>query len=144
MTTINIIALFCALVSAVAAAISAGLTYRIAKSTKKDELQQKLNDILKLGIQYPQFENKAFTSQWKDKQNQEEYLRYDMYCNLIYNYLHDVYDFYDGDKSKIEDFLDVRNWVRIHEENWKNPVDKYENIDGYDKPFRDFINNYLD
>ncbi len=74
----------------------------------------------------------------------EAYLRYDMYCNMLFNFLHHVYEFYGGNKNKIESYIDIKTWIRIHRYNWQNPAVAHENIDGYDEPFRNFINSYLE
>lgn len=151
-TTITLISVLATLASTIAAAISAMQAYRANKIIEKSNrncayqrLIDNLNIILQLGIQYPYFEDKKFTSQWTmyKNSNDEKYMRYDNYCNLIYNYWHDVYNFFDGNRAEIENYLDIKNWIRTHEYNWSNPVEEYENLDGYDKEFRDFINYYI-
>jgi predicted transcriptional regulator len=149
MTTMISIA---SLISAIAAAVSAYFSCKNSKTTlnlfekeKYEKLKEELNKIIEISIKYPYVESKNFTSKWLEykESDDEQYLRYDMYCNRFYNHLHNVCEHFDYDKQKIEDFVDVKSWIRLHKLNWQNPVDDNENIDGYDKPFRDYINSYL-
>jgi hypothetical protein len=119
--------------------------YFLYKKEKRKELTDELNKIIEIAIIYPYVESKNFTSKWEANKDSddEKYLRYDMYCNRLYNHLHNVCKFFKYNKQKIEDFVDIKTWIRIHRQNWLNPVDENENIDGYDKKFRDFINSYL-
>lgn len=137
------------IISAVIAACSFTLPLvincRHRKRDKQASFDNRLDTIIKLGIEYPYFENKTFTKEWtqyKDNQN-EKYLRYDNYCNIVFNFLHSVCEYYKYDKRKIENYIDIKNWIRMHEDNWANPIDPHENIDGYDEKFRTFINAYL-
>jgi len=141
---ISVLSAIAAAVSAVFSAISSNTTLTLYKKEKKEKLIDKLNRILEIGIEYPYLESKDFTSKWDNYKltGDEKYLRYDMYCNLLYNYLHDVWEYFNHDKKKVEEFVDIKNWIRIHKNNWLNPVDKNENIDGYDDEFRLFINTY--
>ena len=134
-----------AAVSAFYSAKSSKTTLELYKKEKLEKLGDDLNRILELGIQYPYFENKSFTQNWlaSKSSNDERYLRYDIYCNLIFNYLQNVWTHFEYDKTKIEEFVDIKTWIRIHKQNWLNPVEENENIDGYDEKFRQFINSYI-
>ena len=77
------------------------------------------------------------------EKNDASYMRYDIYCNLLFNFLSELYDFYNGDRVKIENFCDIKTWIRMHQLNWKYPIDPNENIDGYTQKFRDFIYSYI-
>jgi hypothetical protein len=120
-------------------------TVKIENQKKEDQFVYDLNRIIQIGIEYPYLENKTFTEKWNEFRhtNDEHYLRYDMYCNLIFNFLAQLYSYYNKDKQKVECFVDVKSWIRLHKYNWKNPVDENENIDGYDEDFRKFINSYI-
>lgn len=140
-----LISTLAAAASAVFAAISTIMTYRLYRKERLQKLNEKLDRVIEIGIQYPYVENANFISKWlENREGQDEkYLRYDMYCNLLFNFLVAVYDHFDGDKKDIENFVDVKTWVRLHQLNWKNPVDPNENIDGYSQEFRRFINSYI-
>ena len=115
------------------------------KKERYERLNAELNKLIEIAIQYPYVESKRFTSKWGDNKDSdcEQYLRYDMFCNRLYNHLHNVCKHFNYNKRKIEDFVDIKSWIRLHRQNWLNPVDENENIDGYDKKFRDFINSYI-
>ncbi|MEG0107786.1 MAG: hypothetical protein RR705_02905 [Lachnospiraceae bacterium] len=131
--------------SAFFAAVSTIMTYRLYRKERLQRLNEQLDRVIEIGIQYPYVENANFISKWlENREGQDEkYLRYDMYCNLLFNYLAGVFDYFGGNKKKVENFVDVKTWVRAHQLNWKNPVDPNENIDGYGPKFREFINSYI-
>ncbi len=112
---------------------------------KLDDLTKRMDSLIKLAIEYPYLEDKKFISEWNEKKDSgdERYLRYDNYCNILFNYLHAVCEYYKYDKKKIEEYVDIKSWIRNHKDNWNNPVDPFENINGYDEKFRNFINSYL-
>ncbi|MDZ4196160.1 MAG: hypothetical protein U1C51_02800, partial [Candidatus Izemoplasmatales bacterium] len=64
------------------------LIFRLSmKKSNLDGLRAQLADVLKIAVQYPQLESEGFTSKWsqiKDTDN-EHYIRYDNYCNLVFN-----------------------------------------------------------
>lgn len=132
-------------VCAITAGVSAYLSYYFKQSDKKDALDKELNRILDIVVQYPYFEYTYFTNDWINhrEENDEKYLRYDIYCNMVYNFLHHVFVFYNGRKNLIEEYIDVKSWIRVHKQNWQYPRDSNENIDGYDDAFRNFINSYI-
>lgn len=134
-----------AAVSAWQAKKSAVQTNEIAKRNEHNELDKRLDEILKIAIQYPYLESKAFTKEWNHKKGSDDirYIRYDNFCNLVFNYIYKVYLTFNKDKTKVENYIDVKNWIYLHEDNWKNPIDPHENIEGYDLEFRQFINNYI-
>ena len=150
--TATIITICIGATSAIAAAVSAIFSYKSSKTTlelfqkeKHAQLHDELNKIIEIAIEYPYVESKKFTVHWNENKDSEDerYLRYDMYCNRLYNHLHNVFVFFEHDKQKIEDFVDIKSWIRLHKQNWQNPADENENIDGYDKEFRDYINSYI-
>ena len=134
-----------AAVSAWQAKKSAKQTNEIAQRNEHSELDKRLDEILKIAIQYPYLESKEFTKQWNAKKVSDDirYIRYDNFCNLVFNFIHKVYETFDKDKSKIENYIDVKNWIYLHEDNWRYPIEPHENIEGYDESFRRFINNYI-
>jgi hypothetical protein len=149
---LQLLAVVVSSISAIAAATSAyysakssKITLDLYKSERKEKLFDDLDQILEIGIEYPYLESKEFTSKWNNYRgtDDEKYLRYDMYCNRIFNYLSRVYSHFNKDKKKIEEFLEVKSWVRTHKYNWLNPSDENENIDAYDQDFRTFINSYI-
>jgi hypothetical protein len=135
--------------AAIATLISSGVATCVAIwITSRNELKSlndQLDGIIKIAIQYPYLENKAFADSWdtnRDSQD-EKYLRYDNYCNLIFNYLERLCTYYKFDKEKIEKHLNVRDWIRVHKQCWLNPSTPFENTDSYSTAFKTFIEAYL-
>lgn len=127
-------------------AISQGVYIWMSKKKEKEEkLQEELNALLELTVQYPYLEHPTITEHWIENKDKAlpRFMRYDQFCNLLFNHLSHVYNFYEGNVNKIENFVDVKSWVRLHEQNWKSPLIRHENRDAYDKDFRDFIDDYL-
>ena len=99
--TISLITCITAAISALIAGISAYLAYRFKRADGKAELEKELDRILEIGIQYPRFEYEPFTSDWVNHRGEDNdiYLRYDIYCNLLFNFLHHVFEYYDPSEN---------------------------------------------
>lgn len=141
--------LFSLLVAVCAFVLPLVINRRYRAKDKIEALDNRLDSIIHIGIEYPYLEDIRFTSKWEEKRDTtedkeyERYQRYDNYCNVVFNFLHSVCENFKYDKTKIEDYIDIKNWVRVHESNWKRPVTKFENVDGYDEEFRKLIDSYL-
>lgn len=121
----TLIAAICAASSAKYSRRSLEATMKIENEKKEDLFKHDLNRIIEIGIEYPYLESRPFSEKWIQfmHSKDERYLRYDMFCNLIFNYLSQLFDYCKGDKNKVEEFVDVKSWVRLHKYNWQNPVD---------------------
>lgn len=134
----------------ITAAILAGMQWywnnQLKRRDEEVDLHKRLESILQLTITYPYLEDESITKHWNENMNSdsEKFMRYDQFCNILFNYLEDVYKFYNGDVEKIESFLDVRSWINLHKQIWKNPKFPGENTYGYCREFRDFLNSYLE
>lgn len=130
------------LISALTATL---VNFWMSKNNKKKGLDDQLDGILKIAIQYPFLESEHFTSSWTPKfdRNEEKYLRYDIYCTLLFNFLCRVAEHFKYDKKRIENYIGIKDWVRLHAEYWNHPTSSYENIDTYDNRFVDLVNSYL-
>lgn len=127
-------------ISALTASIVSLLIYR--KNAKR-ALDEQLDKIIQIAIQYPYLEDYNFTQTWDpSKVSEEKYLRYELYCNLVFNYLERVTENYYR-KKKISSFLNAKDWTRLHSKCWKNPTSPYENIDSYSKKFRQIFNEWI-
>lgn len=115
------------------------------RANERKNLDRQLDDLLKIALNYPYLESSKFVSCWNDQKDQEDekFIRYDLYCNLLFNYLARLAEYHKFDKEKIDKHISAKDWVRFHKDNWLNPYDSYENIDSYDKKFRDIINEYI-
>ncbi len=137
--------LISAIIAAVISAIvSIFITSMGNKFTQKKDLDNQLDSILKLAFDHPELETISETKKWKDVDKTTiESQRYELYATMVFNYLERVCKFYKYKTSKIEKYLDVKSWVRIHKEYWEHPTVEHENQDVYEKKFRDIINSYI-
>jgi len=129
----------------IATIISTLVTLILNKTNYKRELDNQLDAILKLAIQYPYLENREFTNNWTSKYDlsDEKLSRYEIYATMVFNYLLRLSKYYNYNVKKIEKYLAVKEWVRIHKKYWYDPTVPNENIDTYDPPFRKLVEDYL-
>lgn len=127
-----------AVVSAtISAAVSWGITAWSLRKKDKSELDAELSDILKIGIDHPFFEVESFTQSWKPAlvKTDERYAAYDLYATLVFNYLEKYCRYRDFDEKEFLSELDTRNWILVHKNYWRNPINPFENKDAYDSRF---------
>lgn len=129
----------------ISAITSACVALFIAKSNSMKHLEDQLDGVLKIAIQYPYLESKDFTNTWTSgyDRNDERALRYEVYCTLVFNFMSSVADYFKYDEKKIDDFVALKAWVRIHAKYWKDPTEAYENVDTYDRRFVELVEGYL-
>jgi hypothetical protein len=134
-----------AIATLISAGTSASISLLINGNNKKKSLDDQLDGILKIAIQYPYLESEPFCKGWTPTFNKEDekYLRYEVYCILMFNFLCRISHHYKFDKKKIENYIAIKEWVRLHATYWNNPASSYENVDNYDTKFVDLINSYL-
>jgi len=133
-----------AIATIVSAATSASVTLLIAKSNTKKSLDDQLDGLLKISIQYPYLESDSYTSTWKSNHDgDEKHERYEHYCTLLFNYLSRVCSHHKHNKKKIEDYVAIKTWIRCHKLYWKDPTDPYGTRDEYDPKFVAIVNSYI-
>lgn len=134
-----------AIATIVSGVTSAVVALFIASRNSKKAIDDQLDGILKIAIQYPYLESKDFTNTWSSKydRSDEKALRYEVYCTLVFNFMTRICDYYKYDKNKIEQHIAIKQWARIHCKYWYDPTEAYENVDTYDKQFVDLIEGYL-
>jgi hypothetical protein len=129
----------------ISSCIAAGLTLYFNRRNEIRTLNDQLDNIIKIAIQHPYLENSAFLRTWKDNRHSEEekYLRYDLYCTLLFNFLERFCLYFKCHEGRIQRRLAVKEWVRLHKDYWLYPQDNFENVDGYREEFRDLVKGYL-
>ena len=134
-----------AIATLIAVFVTVIVNLNINRQNHRQLLNQRLYDILKMALQHPKFESKSFTDKWTSKhdENDDEALRYELYATIVFNYLEDLFKFYNFNEKKIEKELAVKDWVRIHGKYWYDPTIPNENIDKYDKKFVEIVDKYL-
>jgi hypothetical protein len=134
-----------AIATVISSVIATLVSVLLNRRSEKKSLDSQLNCIIDIAIQYPYLENKVFTENWISKYDpsDEKALRYELYATRVFNYLSLFAKFHNYNIKKIEKELAVQAWVRLHKKYWYDPTVPNENIDTYDKPFVDLVNNYL-
>lgn len=124
---------------------STTVTLILSRQNRKRILDDQLDGILKIGVQYPYLESKHFTETWSSNydKNDESYLRYEVYCTMVFNFLARLSSFYKFNVTKIENHIAIKPWVRIHRNYWYDPTEAYDNVDSYDEKFSQLIESYL-
>jgi len=119
---------------------------KVKQSSEEARLNEQLFNILKTQIEYPYLEHIQFANAWTREKAMEslDHQRYDSYCCMLFNFMWQIYELYDGDRSKIEGFFAVAEEVKIHKIWWQNPINPRDNIDGYDEKFRIYINSVIE
>lgn len=134
-----------AIATIISAATSATVTLYINRGNKMKYLDDQLDMLLKTALQYPYLENPNFIKTWNENKEsgKDEYLRYDLYCNLLFNFFSRLALHFNYNKDKIDNYISAKEWIRLHKDCWINPMNSFENIDSYDKKFKQLINEYL-
>lgn len=134
-----------AIATIISAATSATVTLYINRSNRIKYLDDQLDSLLKIALQYPYLENPDFIKTWNNNKEsgKDEYLRYDLYCTLLFNFISRLATHYNYKRAKIDDYIAAKDWIRLHKEYWLNPVNTFENVDSYDKKFKQLITEYL-
>jgi hypothetical protein len=119
---------------------------KLKLSSETARLNEQLFNILKIQIKYPFLEHTKFTQEWSSKKakNELDYQRYDSYCCMLFNFMWQVYELYNGDKEKIKYFFTVAEEIEIHKLWWKDPLNPRDNIEGYNGNYRKYINSIID
>lgn len=134
-----------AIASVVSTFVATSVTLRINKSNKKKVLEDQLDSILKIAIQHPYLESTLFTETWTVNKNStaKKYLRYEIYCNLVFNYMERLCDYYNYNERKISKHINLKDWIRVHKQCWENPSAPFENADGYPEKLKALLTKYL-
>ncbi|TCJ15236.1 hypothetical protein EZJ19_07975 [Parasulfuritortus cantonensis] len=134
-----------AIATLISAATSATITLLLTRLNSRKSLDEQLDAILKIAIQYPYLESKDFTSTWTSSynRNDEKALRYEVYCTLVFNYMSRLAKYHKYCEDKIDEHVALKPWARIHARYWRDPTEAYENVDTYDRPFVALVEGYL-
>lgn len=134
-----------AIATLISAITSAGVTLLLARLNGKKNLDDQLDAILKIAVQYPYLESKDFTNTWASSydRNDEKALRYEVYCTMVFNYMSRLADYYKYNEKKIQGHVALKPWARIHAKYWRDPTEAYDNVDNYNSCFTALIENYL-
>lgn len=120
--------------------------FHTSKTIKEEEarLNQNILEIIKISIEYPYLEDDSFCRKWdSNKNNDEQWQRYDNYCCIVFNLMEQIFKLYKGDKEKIEYFFATKEMIKRHKLWWHNPSGLFENLDGYDYKFQQYVKSFI-
>mgnify|MGYP001466640284 CR=1 FL=1 len=130
------------IISGFVSAIVAYLTVKFQNREKKRLfIEQTINEVLNISMEYPLLENDDFCAKWYLRDNCDiDRMRYENYCCRVFNLLERIWFFCGGNMEKINMIIYVEEWVLQHKIWWQ--MDIY-NIYGYKYDFRVFINGLI-
>jgi hypothetical protein len=134
-----------AIATIISTTTSASISLYINRANKTKYLDDQLDTLLKISLQYPYLENPEFIKTWNENKssNPDDYLRYDIYSTLLFNFFARLSEHFNYNKKKIDNYVAAKDWIRLHKDYWLNPIETFENIDSYDAKFKKIINEYL-
>jgi hypothetical protein len=134
-----------AIATTIACVVASALTLYLNRKNEVKSLHDQLDNILKIAIQHPYLESATFVKTWQHNKlsEDERYVRYDLYCTLLFNFLERFCRYFKYKEDDIQKMIKMKEWVRLHKDYWRSPMDEFENIDGYCKEFRDLIDDFL-
>lgn len=123
------------------------------RNNRKKFLDDKLFKLQEFSIKYPFFENPNYCNQWdllKEKfknetltnEEIEKLLQYDVYTEMLFNYIEECYNFHKCKEKMLAD-VDLKSWVRTHSAYWKNPLIDHSNQDTYNQKVCEIIDNWI-
>ncbi len=92
-------------------------------------------DILKTGMEYPKFRNQKYTSDYKNADDENEIIQYELYAFICCNFCETIID--KGDNALLETWGVVLEVEMSLHETWFNAE---ENKNKYKASFREQIN----
>ena len=118
---------------------------------KIKDLHDKLFQIQTVSINNPCLEDKKFIDGWNDfkkkyhnnyidltKDEKNLYLRYEQYCEMIFNLISNAYNI-----NCLDNEIEFKLWARSHREWWKSPLDEHTNRDTYGNELSDIIDTWV-
>jgi hypothetical protein len=117
-------------------------------ATEKGKLNQDLNQLLAMNMQYSFVEDTAFIVRWdkhkistRDVSSRDSSLKYEAYCTYVFNLLQNTAEYFHYDKEKISGFVDYYDLIDQHKGWWLRPALK--NPQSYPKEFTKFVSDYI-
>jgi len=118
------------------------------KSNRFNKLNSDLDKIVEYSIQYPYFEDEEYpTKNYRSDLNsgdlirREKALRYELFAIMNFNFIEDLYKYYNGNEEQMSDQTNFTEMIESHAEYWKYKIiEKNEN--GY-KIIKPLVNRTL-
>ena len=112
-------------------------------ANEKGRLNDSLNKLLDVNLQYPFVEDNSFIARWNKNRgsNSDSSLRYQAYCEYVFNFLQNTCEYFNYDKRKIADFVDINDLLAQHKDWWLMPEQK--DSQSYPEKFKLLVNQYI-
>lgn len=113
--------------------------YKQFNAEQIGRLDDNLNKILDVSLQYPYVNDSVFISRWnlnKDS-NSDSALRYNSYCEYTFDCLDNVADYFDYNLTKVNNYVDANDLI-IQQKGW---WDEKENQRSYSPEFVAMVNH---
>jgi hypothetical protein len=101
------------------------------------KLNSDLDRIVDFTIKYPYFDDPEYKNQYKADLQSEgikkraRTIRYNAFAIMNYNFVEDLYKYYEGDEEKMEEYCDFKELITNHRNYWYNLNENEKN--GYHK-----------
>ena len=134
----------------ISALISGTVAYIISKRNNrradKASLDNRYNEIIKMSYDNTDLEGTATPSNWEHHRKYDEgiYTRYHQYCKLLFKFLEDYSRYYNFNIKKIEESIDIEEWVNIHKYWWDKPYYVHERPKRYSKKFINMVDSLIE
>lgn len=126
---------------------------------KKFNEEKKIDDnLLKLqewSFNNPFLEDVHFIQGWNDFRKQyysnytylddtkiEKYLKYEQYCEAIFNLISNSYKYHKDEKKMLEQIA-FNDWAKVHKDWWNNPLEENSNKDTYERKLYFMIDSWM-
>jgi cell division protein FtsI/penicillin-binding protein 2 len=115
------------------------LNDRMIRNNRFQKLNSDLDRIVDYTIKYPYFDDIEYKKHYLKylkssvEKEKEMAIRYEAFAIMNFNFIEDLYLFFDGDESKMSDLCDYKEIVIDNKYYWRNMVQRNE--DGYFKIF---------
>lgn len=131
--------------------ISIWLYLKNKRKEKIKDLHDKLFQIQTISINYPYLEDMKFITGWlsfksdyhnnydMSQANKDSYLRYEQYCEMIFNLISNAYNIHSLDNE-----IEFKAWAKSHKDWWKNPLEEHSNSDIYGEKLSKIIDSWVE
>lgn len=142
-TIITVIATFFS--SLIASFVSVWVINKHITNFNIRRLSDKLETLNKIVIEYPYLEDKNFCYALPDRENDftEEYLRYENYCCMVFNFLEQAWVHHNEDENKLKEFVGYEEMINLHSKWWLSLRESHHNFHGYKGKFRNFVSKVI-
>lgn len=126
------------------------------KIDRENRINERLFKIQDLSMQFPFLESKTFIDGWGgfkkrynsgsvdyDNDETKKYLQYEQYCEMLFNFVADIYKLNNKKESALNDSIALKPWVRTHKTWWTNPLEDHSNHDVYDNSLCTIIDHWI-